>query len=328
MSRRNLSMLLVIPVLVLALGLISVQSSESAEKVTQLIVATADIQGSYYPAGNAIAELMRRHDPSISLSVQATAGGIENARLLAGKNVDLALFASDGLHQAVMGIKPFTKKIEINQIMSIFKAPLKFVVLKNSGIKTLADLKGKRVAVNEKGSTIEVRCRIVLEACGLTYDDIKPLFVPTSQVGDMLINKQIDMGVGAGADPSAWVMDIGNKANIGLLNVPEDAILKIAKNDPTLFRQVIPVGTYKGIDKENITVGNTTVIGCAPSLPEDVVYRIVKTVLTYKDEFKSFHGALKAFDNNVAASKPFAAWHPGAIKYFKEAGIKYEEYRP
>ena len=246
MCCRKVNMLFVILAWVSVISLISFQPVESAEKVTQLIMGTADIQGSYYPAGNAISELMRRHDPSISLSVQATAGGIENARLLAGKDVDIALFASDGLNQAVRGLKPFAKKIDINQMMSIFKAPLKFVVLKNSGIKSFADLKGKRVAVNEKGSTIEVRCRIVLEACGLTYDDIKPLFVPTSQVGDMLINKQIDMGVGAGADPSAWVMDIGNKSNIELLNVPEEAILKIAKKDPTLFRQVIPVGTYKG----------------------------------------------------------------------------------
>ena len=328
MCCRKVNLLFVILAWVSVISLISFQPVESAEKVTQLIMGTADIQGSYYPAGNAISELMRRHDPSISLSVQATAGGIENARLLAGKDVDIALFASDGLNQAIRGIKPFTKKIEINQMMSIFKAPLKFVVLKNSGIKTFADLKGKRVAVNEKGSTIEVRCRIVLEACGLTYEDIKPLFVPTSQVGDMLINKQIDMGVGAGADPSAWVMDIGNKSNIELLNVPEEAILKIAKKDPTLFRQMIPVGTYKGIDKENITVGNTTVVGCAPSLSEDVVYRIVKTVLTHKDEFKSFMGRSKLLTTVLRRSRPFAPWHLGALKYFKEAGIKYEEYKP
>jgi len=328
MYRRNVSMLWIISVLVLALSLVSFQSVESADKVIQLIVGTADIQGSFYPAGNAISELMRRYDPSVSLSVQATAGGIENARLLAGKNVDIAFLPSDALYQAVMGMKPFAKKIEINQIMSIFIAPIKFVVLKNSGIKTFADLKGKRVAVNEKGSTIEVRCRMLLESCGLTYDDIKPLYVPTSQVGDMLINRQIDMGVGAGADPSAWLMDISNRTNIELLNVPEDGIAKTAKSDRTLFRQVIPANTYKGVDKENITVGTTTVVGCAPGLPEDVVYRITKTVLTHKDEFTSFLGALKGFDNSVAASKPFAPWHPGAIKYFKEAGIKYEEFKP
>ncbi|CEP68988.1 TRAP transporter solute receptor, TAXI family [Moorella glycerini] len=347
MFRKNWVMLLVITITVLALTLTACQSNKPSDnkgsvpakqetgskqpaapkKATQLIVATADIQGSYYPVGNGMAELMTKYEPSINLSVQTTAGGVENARLINSKSADLAFFPSDTLHQAVKGLKPFDKKIKINQVMAVFETPLQFAVLKDSGIKTFADLKGKRCAVNAKGSSIEVRARLTLEAAGITYDDIKPFYVPSSQAIEMFSNNQIDMAVFSGAVPNAAVMDLASKYNIDLLSVPDDVIAKIAEKDPTLFKQIIPANTYKGIDKNVATVGNTTIIGCAPDLAEDIVYRIVKTILTHKDEFKAFHGALKGFNENVAASKPFAPWHPGAVKYFKEAGIKYEEYR-
>jgi TRAP transporter TAXI family solute receptor len=299
-----------------------------AQQKVQLILATADIQGSYYPVGNGISELMIKYDPSIQISVQATAGGVENARLIDSKNAEMAFFPSDTIYQAVHGKKPFTKKIAICQVIAVFHTPLQFLVLRDSGIKTFADLRGKRVAVNAKGSSIEVRGRLTLQAAGITYDDIKPLFVPSSQAQDLFQNNQIDAALISGAVPNAAVMNIASSMNIRLLDVPEAVIDKVSQMNPTLFKQVIPAGTYKGMDKEVQTIGNTTVIGCDPNLAEDVVYRVVKVVLTHKKEFKTYHGALKGFDDSVAASKPLAPWHPGAIKYFKEAGIKYPEYKP
>lgn len=313
---------------VVTLFTLSFSANGFAQKKVQLVMATADIQGSYYPVGNGISELMIKYDPSIQISVQATAGGVENARLIDGKNVEIAFFPSDTIYQAVKGEKPFTKKIGISQMIAVFNTPLQFLVPRDSSIKTFADLKGKRVAVNAKGSSIEVRGRLTLEAAGITYNDIKPIFAPSSQVPDLLQNNQIDAALISGAVPNAAVMDISATQNIRLLDVPEGVIAKVSQMDPTLFKQVISAGTYKGMDKDIQTVGNTTLIGCTPSLAEDVVYRIIKVILTHKEEFKAYHGALKGFNDSVAASKPLAPWHPGTVKYFKEAGIKYPEYKP
>jgi TRAP transporter TAXI family solute receptor len=213
-------------------------------------------------------------------------------------------------------------------MIAVFNTPLQFLVLRDSTVRTFADLRGKRVAVNAQGSSIEVRGRLTMEAAGITYKDIKPLYVPSSQAQDLFQNNQIDVAIISGAVPNAAVMNMASTMNVRLLDIPETVIDKVSQMDPTLFRQVIPAGTYKGMEKEIQTVGNTTLIGCDPHLAEDVVYRVVKVVLSHKEEFKAYHGALKGFNDSVAASKPLAPWHPGAVKYFKEAGIKYPEYKP
>jgi TRAP transporter TAXI family solute receptor len=194
------------------------------------------------------------------------------------------------------------------------------ITLADSGIGEVAQIKGKRVVVGSPGSGTEVKARMILQAMGLTYKDFTPEFLSfdegTEALQDGIVNAAF-LGV---ATPAPAVMNLALNKSIKLIPFSNAEVSKVAGIYPFLFREVIPAGTYKGVDKDTQTVAVQTLVVCRPDLPDEVVYRFVKAVFEHKDELNGIHNAFKA--TTLANATPtIVPIHPGAKKYFEEMRV-------
>lgn len=291
---------------------------------TFLNIATSTTGGTFYSVGGNLAHMITKYVPNTQATAEATAGGVENARLLKKKNAALATMPGDALHNAVNGIGEFKKdgKIEIMQIAALFQTPLQIVAMKKSNIKTIKDLKGKKVSIGAPGSSTAVRAEIVLKAHGLTLKDIKANHTTSTEAANEMTDGRIDAAVFASGAPMAAIMGIATLSEIVMLSVEPDAMARIEKEHPDLARYVLKAKVYKGVDTDTLCVANTAILAVRPDLDTDLVYQITKMIFEKRDEFVSVHKAMTEFNDKVAFSQAgVAPFHPGAVKYFKEKGL-------
>ena len=291
---------------------------------TFLNIATSTTGGTFYAVGGNLAHMITKYVPNTQVTAEATAGGVENARLLRKKNADLATMPGDALLNAVNGIGEFKKdgKIQILQIAALFQTPLQIVAMKRSNIKAIKDLKGKKVSIGAPGSSTAVRAEIVLLAHGLTLKDIRPSHTTSTEAADEMTDGRIDAAVFASGAPMAAIMGIATLHDIVMLSVEPEAMAKIEKEHPDLARYVLKARVYRGVDSDTICVSNTAILTCRPDLSTDLVYQITKMIFEKRGEFVSPHKAMSEFDEKVAFSQAnVTPFHPGALKYYKEKGL-------
>ena len=322
-ERSRIFVLLSVSAIVL-LGLAS--PSGGAEK--QLVIATSTIGGAFYPIGGKLAALWSRVIPGTAITAQVTAGGVENARLISQDKVELGIIPSDMAYNAVEGKPPFVDKekkpspIALGFMVNLNPSVVHFVVLRDSPFNSVRDLKGKRVAVGAAGSAVEYRSRILLEAYGYKYDrDVKPVFLGAEESTQVLKDGLADAVCLTAGIPTAAVMDIATFKPIKLIPLDEEVIAKVLREHPYLMRFGIPKNAYKGIDQECITVANTGQLYASPRLDPGIVYQMTKTMFDNMAEVQGSHGSMKDWNKDFAVALKVAKFHPGAERYFKEAGL-------
>jgi uncharacterized protein len=309
---------------ILLLGLVS--PSGGAEK--QLVIATSTIGGAYYPIGGKLAGLWSKAVPGVEVTAQVTAGGVENVRLLSGDKVELAIVPSDMAYNASQGLSPFLDKDKkpkpekLEFICNLNPSVVHFLALQESPIKTVRDVKGKRVAVGAPGSSVEVRSKLILEAYGYKYDrDVKPVFVGAEESTQILKDGLADAACLTAGIPTAAVIDIATFKPIKLMAIDDDIIGKLLKEAPYMMRFIIPKNTYKGIDYDCTTVAVTGQLYASPKLSSDLVYKITKAMFENIEEVRAAHGSTKLWNKEFALGLKITPFHPGAEKYYKEAGL-------
>lgn len=294
----------------------------------QLVIATSTMGGAFYPIGGKLAGLWSKVIPGIAVTAQVTAGGVENARLISQDKVELAILPSDMAYNAVEGLSPFLDKdkkprpIPLGFICNLNASVVHFLVLKDSPINTVRDLKGKRVAVGAAGSAVEQRTKLILEAYGYKYDrDIKPIFVGAEESTQILKDQLADAVCLTAGIPTAAVMDIATFKPIKLIPMDGDIAARLIKENPYLMRFTISKNAYKGIDYDCQTVANTGQLYASPRLDNDLVYRITKAMFDNVAEVRAAHGSMKDWNKEFAIGLRVTSFHPGAEKYLKEAGF-------
>lgn len=305
-----------------ALAVVLVLSGAYAK--TFLNVATSTSGGTFYVVGGKLADMISKHIPDSQATAEVTAGGVENVRLIKNKKAELAMMPGDTLYNAVQGKEEFKGgKIPITQIASLYPTPLQIVALERSGIKTIADLKGKKVSIGAPGSSTAVRAEIVLKAHGLTLDDIKVDKTTSGEATTQLLDRQIHAAFFSSGAPMAAIMDAAAKEKIVMIPVGPEAMEKIEKEHPDLFRLDIKANVYPGVDKAVPCVANMAILVCRPDLDEKLVYEVTKMIFEKRDDFVTAHKSLaRDFQLDGAASQQrLAPFHPGALKYYKEKGL-------
>ncbi len=177
-----------------------------AASVQFISIATGGTGGTYFILGSGMAKIIEKYVPNVKVSVESTAASTENIRLIAGKKVQLAIVMPDGAYFGYHGGREFkdTKYPNLRSVMAGHTSPMHFMVRSNSGIKSLADLRGKRVALSAPGSTAVFMAESALEAYGLTRKDYKPMLLSYAEQADALRDGTIDMAcIFAGAPASA-----------------------------------------------------------------------------------------------------------------------------
>ncbi len=317
MSKRAVLFLIV----VMALSLAAHAKAAEPAKVLKISIATASNTGVYYIMGAGMSKVLNDHlKGSMTVTVEATQGGVANVRLLNSKKIDTAIIASDVVNDAVKGHGVFKTATPMSGLFSLHKSYQHFVVLKNSPLKSIKDFKGKRVVTGEAGSGNEMKNKNILAALGLTYDDIKPMRLSPSEGADALKDGQADVLLLALGLPATDVMSLSSTTDIRLIPMTDEEVKTVTTKLPYFNPISIPANTYKGITTDIKSVSLPAAFVCRQDLPGDVTYRITKTLLDNWSEMLSVHASAK---DVTLKSAPVmnVPLHPGAAKYFKEIGL-------
>ena len=285
-----------------------------------LNIGTGGTAGTYYPIGGAIAEVLNKEIPGMSASAQSTGASVANINMLSDGEVDLATVQNDIAYYAAHGAEMFQdKKVDgLQGIASLYPETCQFVTLKSSGIKSLAELKGKRIAVGAVGSGVEANVRQILAAYGVTYSDIDAQYLSFAEGASALKDGNVDVAVLTAGYPTASVQDIASQNPVRLLPVEGKIADTLIAQYPFYTKTVIPAGTYAGFDEAVESVSVMAMLVAGPSVNADLGYSITKAIFGNLDRLQAAHAVGKQITKDTAKAGMSLPMNAGAEKYFNE----------
>jgi TRAP transporter TAXI family solute receptor len=300
--------------------------SASAQVKTRLSIATGGTGGVYYPLGGGLAALMSKHLPGVEATAEVTTASVDNMKLLHGNRVAITFTLPDTAWDAYQGrMKGFLDKIAVRALSSIYSNYMQIVAIDGSGIKSVADLKGKRVSTGAPGSGVEVKGLRVLEAYGLTPKDFKNQDrLSAAESAGALKDRKLDAFFWDGGIPTAAILDLGATPGLRIHLIPHaDAVPKmVSKYGPLYFAATIPKGTYGGMDADMQVAAATNLLAVHERMDEKLAYQITKLLHEHTADLVAVHSAAKEISlKNAVVGSPIP-FHPGALRFYKEKGLK------
>ena len=286
-------------------------------------VLTGGTSGVYYPLGVALANVIGKALPSLKTSVQATKASVENLNLLQAGRGEIAFTLGDSLSDAWKGNEEAGFKSPLKKlrgIAAIYPNYIQVVARADSGIKTLADLKGKNVSVGAPKSGTELNARTIFAAAGLTYKDLgKVEYLPFGESVELMKNRQLDATLQSAGLGVSSLRDLATSVDIVVVTIPADVIKKT--NDPAYLPATIPANTYRGQAADVPAAAVQNYLVTHDGVSNDIVYAMTKALWTNLDQLTAAHSAAKAIDIKKALEGMPVPLHPGAEKYYREAGV-------
>lgn len=308
--------------LVMGLSLFANGTSESGSH--DLIMGTAGTSGTYYVVGAAMGAAVSNVNPALNVIVQPTKGSIENLNLANTNDIQLGFSNSDGVYWAITGTGNYAKtgKLNIQQVMYLYKSQGQMAAMKSSGITSYADLKGKKVNLGPSGQTVVEISKSILRAYGIDPEkDITPFYLNVEEGFNKLKDGEIDATFWCAAYPTAGMINASSTSDVVLVDVDKNILAEVCAANPYYDSGIIPAGTYKGQTKDiNVVVMNTELFASADA-PEEAIYEFVKTALENKDDYVNAHVSAQEITPENAARVNLDV-HPGAMRYYKEKGLK------
>ena len=301
---------------------LSLAGTRLAHAADFINILTGGTSGVYYPLGVAISKLFTDKIPNARPSVQATKASVENLNLLQQGRGELAFSLGDAMQLAWEGDKDagFPNKLDkLRTIGAIYANYIQIVALRESGIKTLADLKGKRVSVGAPKSGTELNARAILGAAGLTYKDLgKVEYLPFGESVDLMKNRQLDATLQSAGLGVASIRDLSNSVPITVVEVPASVITKVGA---PYIEATIPAKTYDGQDAAVQTAAVPNLLVSHTGVKADLAYAMTAAVFENVPALIAAQAAAKGIDTKTAAKNSPIPLHPGAEKYFKEHSL-------
>jgi len=286
-------------------------------------VLTGGTSGVYYPLGVGLSQIYSKAIPEAKSSVQSTKASVENLNLLQAGRGEIAFTLGDALSDAWKGNTEVGFKAPLDKlrgIAAIYPNYIQIIASAQSGIKTLADLKGKRVSVGAPRSGTELNARAVLKAAGLSYQDLgKVEYLPFGESVELIKNRQLDATLQSAGLGVASIRDLATSVKIVVVPVPADVIAKIG--DPAYQAMTIPAGTYEGQDADVPTTAVNNFLVSHSGVSDEIAYKMTKALFEHLDQMVSAHSAAKSIRLEKALAGMPLPLHPGAEKYYREKGI-------
>jgi TRAP transporter TAXI family solute receptor len=288
-------------------------------------IGTGGVTGVYYPAGGAICRLVNnsRERHGIRCSVESTAGSVANLAGIEEGTLEFGLVQSDWQYYAYSGGPPFTGRVPIAGLRSVFSLhvePFTVVARAGSGIRSFFDLKGKRVNIGNPGSGQRGTMEVVMSSIGWTIEDFAVATeLSADEQSQALCGNRIDAMIFVAGHPSASVKEA--TATCASLLVEADLLEKLKRKGPFYRKVTIPGGMYAGNDKDIPTFGVFATLVTSDRMAEETVYELVRTIFDNFAAFKKQHPAFKELKmRDMVRAGLTAPLHPGALRYYKEAG--------
>ena len=284
-------------------------------------VGTAGMGGAYYPIGIAIANILTKNLPTQATAV-VTGGAVANIGLIQNGTVNIALTQSAVAYKARKGMAPFKQKND--KICGLFgnltQGVFQIAVRPGSGIKTLQDLKGKRVSLGPAGGLGVELAGYVFQAAGFSVKDVKATYISYNESASSMADGNLDAMVIQTALPNPALAQLeATGKKFTMLSLPQDVITKVTSDRPYYEPMTIPASVYHSAEPIHTLYGaNMVVVSC--SMSTDAVYAITKALFQHIGQIQGSHPAAKHFSLAEAPKIPIPL-HPGAAKYFREVGV-------
>ncbi len=307
----------------------STSSTSSAAESYTLTIYTGGTSGVYYPLGSAYANILNQYsakEAGIKINAKAVTSGasVSNAKAIGDGDAQAAIMQNDVAYYAYHGVvldafkgKPVKK---LRGIAALYPETIQFVVRADSNIKTLQDLKGKKVAVGAAGSGTAVAAQQILEAAGV-WDSVQKVYVKFSEAAQQLKLGQIDAAVIVSGAPTPAIEQIAVQTPVRVLPIGSDIYQKLKEKGYVFYvTQKLPKSTYKGMTADTPTLAVKSVLVVSADVPDNVVYAMTMLLFKHVETLRQVHAKAKYISFETALNGMSIPLHPGAIKYYEEKG--------
>ena len=315
-----------IGVALLGLACATTAFAQDSVKDKTIAIATGGTGGIFYPLGGGFANLLSKKLDHTQATAEVTGGSVDNIKLLESGQADLGFMTGDVAADAVKGEAKFKKPVPLRTIVAIYSSPVHVVTIAGTGVEKFADLKGKRISSGAPGSASEAQTFRLLEAAGLDKDrDVKRERLSVAESVSALKDRKIDAFFWGGGVPTAAVTDLAATPGVTVKLIEIDHLLEpIVKKYGQIFApSVIKAGSYPGQTTDSKGFAAWNQVMATDKMSDETAYAITKAIFENKADLVAVHQEAKNINlaNQTPAESP-APYHPGTLKYLKEAGAK------
>jgi len=323
--------------LALVVGFVLGGAQAASASTYRINIATATTGGAYYPIGNAMAQIWGTNlGGRVRASAQATAGTPQNIELMMNNEVQIAIGQNGICYYAFNGTDIYEGRRGfpykgMRGMFTLYPNVMQWVVRKNSGIRSIADLRGRRIVPGQVASATEINSREMLAAYGLNYlrdqgeVTVRAEYLGYNEAADQMKNEQIDATHIAGGLPTAVVIDMLSSDAGELLSMSPEVIQIICERYPWYFPFTIPAGTYPRQTEDIHTIALSNILFTDARLSDDLIYMLTKATYDFHEDMVLGHSATEYTVIENAFNGMTIPLHPGAIRYFEEQGITVPE---
>ncbi|MBP7491309.1 MAG: TAXI family TRAP transporter solute-binding subunit [Rhodoferax sp.] len=308
----------------LGIGLSAALISGAAVAQQQFVnILTGGQSGVYYPVGVALSQIYAKAIPNVRATAQVTKASAENLNLLQSGRGELALALGDSVSDAWKGDAEAGFKTKLDKLRGLsgtYNNYIQIVANADSGIKTLADLKGKRISVGAAKSGTELNARAIFKAAGINYADLaKVEYLAFGESVELMKNRQLDATLQSAGLGVASIRDLATAVNIIVIPVPADVVAKVG--DAAYQAAVIPANTYTGQTTDIATAAIPNFLITHAGVSDDLAYQMTKSMYENLDTLYAAHNSAKTIKRENAIKGMPVPLHPGAQRYYKEVGL-------
>jgi TRAP transporter TAXI family solute receptor len=310
--------------LVVILALVFTFGPLQAAERRFLSIASGWVTGAYYPFAGAVSRVAWKHlkEQNIKVTAESSGASVANAKLIGKSDTDFALLQNDIASYAYNGKLMFDQPIKnLLGCMTLYPETIQIVARKDAGIKSVADMKGKRISIGPLGSGTAENAKQILEAWGMSLSDIESQQLKASQAADYMKDGRLDAYFNTTAVGAAHIIDTAVLVPSMIVPVSGPKADALLKKYPFYAYDTIAPGIYKGVDSPVKTIAVMAMMVARADLEDDIVYSIVKATYEDLEQVKKAHAKFKVIDVKRAMVGMSVPLHPGAKKYFMEVGV-------
>ncbi|MEM0351875.1 MAG: TAXI family TRAP transporter solute-binding subunit [Sulfolobales archaeon] len=311
-------------IVLLVVGIAAYMLWRPEVKPYTLNIWTGGTGGVYYPLGVKLSEMLNKYAGNVVLASVSTSGAsVANMRALGAGDAQLVFVQNDIAYYAYKGIYMFEgSRVELARgVAVLYPEVIQIVVRADSGIKSIYDLAGKRVAIGAVGSGTAVEAELILRAAGV-WDKIAVQNLDFAAAADSLKLGLVDAAFVVAGIPTSAVLSLAATVPVSLVEVPDEVLNTLVGQGYRFFtRYTVPAGTYTGMTSDTRTLAVMAMLAVRADVPDDVVYHVLKVMFERIDELREAHARAKDIDLKKALEGMPIPLHPGAIRFYQEKGI-------